>query len=179
MGVQDGVPYLLNAADHVVNSIGRKDVQFLLMGTGEDYDKLVSMRSELGLDDFVDLPGRVSDEFLASALQTMDVGMACDPINDFNHHCTMNKTLEYMVFGKPQVMFDIREGRHSAGDAAAYVSENDPKMFGESLVALLDDADRRKTMGELGRHRLCTELSWEHSVKQLRRAYACALQYND
>ena len=27
----------------------------------------------------------------------------------------MNKTLEYMAFGKPQVMFGTREGRFSAG----------------------------------------------------------------
>lgn len=179
MGVQDGVPLLLHAADHVVNTMGRKDVQFLLMGTGEDYEKLVSLRSDLGLNDYVDLPGRVSDEFLATALQTMDVGMACDPINEFNHHCTMNKTLEYMAFGKPQVMFDIREGRHSAGDAAAYVTVNDPKRFGEILVNLLDDADRRKLMGDIGRQRLSTALSWENSVTQLRKAYERALQYND
>ena len=44
----------------------------------------------------VDLPGRVTNEFLFAALQTMDLGVSCDPINPYNDHCTMNKVLEYM-----------------------------------------------------------------------------------
>ena len=61
----------------------------------------------------------------------MDLGVACDPINDYNDHCTMNKTLEYMAFGKAQVMFGTREGRYSAGDAALYVMENSAEKLGE------------------------------------------------
>ena len=66
----------------------------------------------------------MSNDFLFTAHKTIDLGVACDPINDYNDHCTMNKVLEYMAFGKPQVMFDLREGRESAGDAAWYVPEN-------------------------------------------------------
>jgi glycosyltransferase involved in cell wall biosynthesis len=175
MGVQDGVPYLLEMADYVVNKLGRKDVQFLLMGKGEDYEKVVQLRSTLGLEDYVDLPGRVSDEFLASALQTMDVGLACDPINDFNQHCTMNKTLEYMAFGKPQIMFEIREGRISAGEAAVYVAENSPSKFGDALLTLLGNEELRKQMGQVGRDRIMGPLSWEKSTSELKSAYERAL----
>jgi glycosyltransferase involved in cell wall biosynthesis len=175
MGVQDGVPYLIEMAKHLVHGMGRQDVQFLLMGKGEDYDKVVQMRDAAGLQDYVDLPGRVSDSFLATALQTMDAGLACDPINDFNQHCTMNKTLEYMAFGKPQVMFEIREGRVSAGDAAEYVTTNSAVEFAEKLAALLDDPERCRAMGEIGRARLRGNLSWEHSTAQLSLAYNRAL----
>jgi glycosyltransferase involved in cell wall biosynthesis len=177
MGVQDGVPYLIKMADHVVNKLGRKDVQFLLMGSGEDHGKVVQMRDELGLQDYIDLPGRVSDTFLATALQTMDVGLACDPINEFNQHCTMNKTLEYMAFGKPQVMFEIREGRVSAGDAAEYVDSNSPELFAEKLLSLLDDHARRQRMGQVGLERIRGELSWERSKAQLDKAYRRALVF--
>jgi glycosyltransferase involved in cell wall biosynthesis len=175
MGVQDGVPYLVRMADYVVNKLGRKDTQFLLMGKGEDYDKVVALRDELGLADFVDLPGRVSDEFLATALRTMDAGLACDPINEFNQHCTMNKTLEYMAFGKAQVMFEIREGRVSAGDAAVYVTSNSEAEFGDTLMGLLDDEPRRRQMGEEGLRRIQGDLSWRKSREQLDLAYKRAL----
>lgn len=171
MGVQDGVPYLLEAANHLVNTMGRKDIQFLLMGSGEDYETLLELRDKYQLQDYVDLPGRVSDEFLATALKTMDAGLACDPINEFNHHCTMNKTLEYMAFGKPQVMFEIREGRVSAGDAAVYVTKNCAATFAEELAKLMDDEQRRTEMGQIGHDRLHGELSWQESVKQLKLAY--------
>ncbi len=172
MGDTDGVVYLIDAAERIVHGMGRTDVQFLLMGTGPEYDRLIELRREKGLDDYVDLPGRVSDEFLATALQTIDLGVACDPINVYNDHCTMNKTLEYMAFGKPQVMFEIKEGKASAGDAARYVNENSAEQLAEAIVELLDDSETRKRMGEYGRKRLREELNWERSVEQLKSAYA-------
>lgn len=176
MGNADGVIHLIEAAAHVVQGRGRADVQFLLMGTGPEYANLARRRDELGLRDFVDLPGRVSNEFLFAALQTIDLGVACDPSNAYNDHCTMNKTLEYMAFGKPQVMFDVREGRFSAGEAARYVSGNSPEAMGEAILALLDDPGTRERMGRLGAERMRTELNWERSVAQLRRAYEVALE---
>src|SRR5262249_42870062 len=121
MGNADGVNYLIEAAAHLVHKRGRRDVHFLVMGSGPEFEALVRLRDGLGLQEFVDLPGRVSNDFLFTALQTIDLGVACDPINSYNDHCTMNKTLEYMAFGKPQVMFATKEGRASAGAAASYV----------------------------------------------------------
>lgn len=174
MGNADGVRYLIEAADHVVRVRGRTDVQFLLMGTGPEWQALVVLRDRLGLQAFVEMPGRVTNEFLFSALQTIDVGVGCDPINAYNDHCTMNKTLEYMAFSKPQVVFDLKEARASAGDAAVYVGENSPAKLGDALLELLDDPARRAAMGALGRERLHRELNWERSVAELLAAYRAA-----
>ena len=174
MGAADGVDYLLRAAHHIVQRRGRNDVQFLVMGSGPQYEALLKQRDALGVQECVEMPGRVSNEFLFSALQTMDLGVACDPINDFNDHCTMNKTLEYMAFGKAQVMFGTREGRVSAGDAARYVMENSAEDLGDSIIELLDDESARAVMGESGRQRLNAELSWNKSVDQLLSVYRYA-----
>jgi glycosyltransferase involved in cell wall biosynthesis len=175
MGNADGVDYLIDAADHIVRRLGRRDVQFLLMGTGPEYAALVAHRDRLGLQEFVDLPGRVTNEFLFTALSTIDVGVACDPINRYNDHCTMNKTLEYMAFGRAQVMFATKEGRASAADAAGYVEENSAAKLADKIVLLLDDEAARARMGAIGAERIRTELSWDRSVDQLLRAYAAAL----
>lgn len=174
MGDTDGVRYLIDAAEEIVHGMGRTDVQFLLMGIGPEYERLLALRAGKGLNDFVDMPGRVSDDMLATALQTIDVGVACDPINVYNDHCTMNKTLEYMAFGKPQVMFAVKEGKASAGAAARYVDENSSHKLAEAIVALLDDPEERDRMGGYGRTRLKEELNWERSVEQLTAAYAAA-----
>lgn len=171
MGNADGVDYLVRAADHLVHVLKREDTHFLIMGSGAEYDNLVRLRDELGLQSFVDLPGRVTNEFLFTALKTMDVGAACDPKNSYNDGCTMNKTLEYMAFGKPQVLFDIIEGRASAQEAALYVQENSAEKFAEALVELLDDPERREQMGAFGMKRLFEELNWERSVENLTGAY--------
>jgi glycosyltransferase involved in cell wall biosynthesis len=175
MGDADGVSYLIDAAGYMVNTLGRRDVQFLLMGTGPEHAALTAQRDRLGLQDYVDLPGRVTNEFLFTALQTIDVGVSCDPINPYNDHCTMNKVLEYMTFAKPQVLFDLREGRESAGDAAVYVGENSAARLAEAIGRLLDDAPIRERMGRLGRERIAGPLSWDRSVQQLLQAYGVAL----
>lgn len=176
MGNADGVSYLVEAAAHLVHQLGRRDVQFLLMGTGPEHHNIVAQRDRLGLGEFIDLPGRVSNETLFSALRTMDLGVACDPINPYNDHCTMNKTLEYMAFGKPQVMFATREGRTSAGEAAVYVTENSAPKLAEAIARTLDDPAGRERMGRIGEERIRTELNWERSVEQLRQAYEEALR---
>lgn len=175
MGDADGVRYLVEAAHHLVHTRGRRDIQFLLMGTGPEHVDLIRLRDELGLGEYIDMPGRVSNEFLFTALQTMDAGVACDPINHYNDHCTMNKTLEYMAFGKPQVMFGTREGRFSAGEAARYVMENSATALGDAIAELLDDPAARERMGRAGYERLNHELNWEKSTANLLAAYRHAL----
>ncbi len=175
MGDADGVVHLIEAARHIVEVRGRHDVQFLLMGTGPEHANLVRRRDELRLQEFIDLPGRVSNDYLFSALQTLDLGVACDPPNPYNDHCTMNKTLEYMAFGKPQVMFDVREGRFSAGESARYVAGDSSAALGDAVLELLDDPEARERMGAVGRERIRAELNWERSVEQLLRAYEVAL----
>ena len=175
MGNADGVDLILEAVSEIVNVRKRDDVQFLLMGTGPEHERLLELRTERGLQEFVDLPGRVSNDFLFSALKTMDLGVSGDPINSYNDHCTMNKVLEYMTFSKAQVMFDLKEGRASAGEASEYVSENSPIALADAITGLLDDERRRERMGVIGKQRMDGELSWTRSVEQLEAAYMHAL----
>lgn len=176
MGNADGVNYLIEAAKHIVQTRKREDVQFLLMGSGPEHADLVKQRDAMGLGAYVDMPGRVSNEFLFAGLKTMDLGVACDPINDYNDHCTMNKTLEYMAFGKAQVMFGTREGMFSAGDAARYVMENSAEKLGDAILEMLDNPATRERMGKIGHERLTTELCWEKSVQQILRTYERAMK---
>lgn len=175
MGSADGVHHLLEAADHLVKSLGRKDIQFLLMGTGPEYDRLVALRDQLGLQAYVDLPGWMTGEGLFRALQTIDLGVSCDPKNGYNDACTMNKVLEYMAFGKPQVMFDLVESRASAADAGYYVKEISARSLAEGIQRLVDDPALRHSMGQLGAERFRKWVDWGRSVEQLEQAYQVAV----
>jgi len=88
----------------------------------------------------------------------------------------MNKLLEYMAFGKAQVMFDLPEGRASAGGAAFYVTENSAERLGQAIDRLLNDSEARERMGQLGARRLHEHLGWERSVPNLLAAYEVALR---
>ncbi len=174
MGSADGVHVLLESAAAVVHEMGRRDVQFLLMGDGPEYAELLALRDKLKLTDYVDMPGWAKNDFLFPALKTIDLGVTCDVPNAYNHSCTMNKVLEYMAFAKPQVSFDLKESRASALDAGEYVAEVSPRKLAESIVNLLDNPARREEMGRKGYERLHRDLNWEKSVEQLLLAYETA-----
>ena len=162
MGPQDGVDIVVRAAHIVVSKLGRDDIAFTLIGSGDCFDDLVALRDELGLAGHVEFTGRAPDELVMSVMSTADAGLSPDPKNPLNDVSTMNKTMEYMVFGLPVVAFDLRETRVSAGDAAVYVQPNDEQQYAEAIVALLDDEPRREVMGKLARERVEQELAWDH-----------------
>jgi glycosyltransferase involved in cell wall biosynthesis len=162
MGPQDGVDIVVRAADIVVRKLGRDDIAFTLIGAGDCFDDLVALRDELGLAGHVEFTGRAPDEDVMRIMSTADAGLSPDPKNPLNDVSTMNKTMEYMVFGLPVVAFDLRETRVSAGDAAVYVQPNDEQQYAEAIVALLDDAPRRELMGKVARQRVEQELAWDH-----------------
>ena len=162
MGPQDGVDLAVRAAAHVVHDLGRDDVAFTFMGSGDSYSEIVDLRDELGLQDYVQLPGRVPDDTVVDVLSTAGVGLSPDPKNPLNDVSTMNKTLEYMAFGIPVVAFDLKETRVSAGPAASYVASGDIAAYARSIVELLDDDNKREAMGRAGRLRIEKELGWSH-----------------
>jgi glycosyltransferase involved in cell wall biosynthesis len=162
MGPQDGVDIVVRAADIVVNQLGRDDIAFTLIGSGDCFDDLVALRDELGLAGHVEFTGRAPDELVMRIMSTAEAGLSPDPKNPLNDVSTMNKTMEYMAFELPVVAFDLRETRVSAGDAAVYVQPNDERQYAEAIVALLDDEQRRALMGKLARERVEQELAWSH-----------------
>ncbi len=164
MGPQDGVDLAVRAVDHVVHRLGRSDISFTFIGSGESFDDLVALRHQVGVDDYLDLPGRLPDDAVAHLLSTADIGLCPDPKNPLNDVSTMNKTMEYMAFGLPVVSFDLRETRVSAARAAVYAEPNEVASFAELLVELLDDEPRRREMRDFGRQRVVDNLAWSHQA---------------
>ena len=171
MGPQDGVDYALRALQLLRDEIGRDDIHCVFMGAGDAFDEMVALSEQLGISDMVDFPGWAGDELIQRCLSTADVCVSPDPQNPFNDVSTMNKVVEYMAMGRPVVSFDLAETRVSAGDAAVYVDDNDELAFAKAIDALLQDPERRRQMGELGRRRVQQELSWEVSRRTLVRFY--------
>ncbi len=171
MGAQEGIPYLLKAALHIVRDLGRDDVRFMLAGGGPALEEMRRLSSQMELDDYVEFMGRVPDQALLEMLNTADVCVNCDEVNPMNDKSTMNKIMEYMALGKPIVQFELTEGRFSAREASLYARPNDALDFADKIVTLLDDPERRERMGQFGRQRVERHLAWQYEVPKLLAAY--------
>jgi len=171
MGKQDGVDYLLRSIQYIVHTKRRKDIGFVLIGRGSEWESLKEYCSNLKLEDFVNFTGRLLDEDMIEYLATCDVCVNPDTVNEFNSKSTMNKILEYMSLDKPIVQFDMIEGRYSAREASLYAKANDEVDFAEKILELLSDAKKRKKMGIYGRKRIEEKLQWKFSEQELFKAY--------
>lgn len=171
MGAQEGVQYLIEAAEYIVRKIGRTDIQFGLVGGGPELARMQRYAEERGLQDFMTFTGRASDDVLLGMLNTADVCVNPDEANAMNDKSTMNKVLEYMALGKPIVQFDLTEGRFSAGEASLYATGNDAVDLAQKVVQLIDDPQLRARMGEVGRRRVIESFSWTHEAPKLLAAY--------
>ncbi|NNL84442.1 MAG: glycosyltransferase family 4 protein [Myxococcales bacterium] len=171
MGYQDGIDYLLRALSHLVRDFRRDDFYCVLVGEGDARADLMRLATELGLDHRVRFTGRISDEDMLRALSSTDICVDPDPSNPFNDRSTMTKIMEYMALARPIVAFDLPEHRASAGEAALYAEPNDEISMARQLIALMDDPERCQRLGELGRHRVETQLAWQFQEQHLLKAY--------
>ncbi len=156
---------------HIVFTLGRHDIQFVLVGGGSSLKELKAEVSALALDDYITFTGRVSDADLLEVLSSSDVCVNPDRVNPMNDKSTMNKIIEYMALGRPVVQFDVTEGRRSAEEASLYALANDPIDFAQKILDLLADPEKRQTMGAIGRERVATSLAWPYQVPKLIAAY--------
>jgi glycosyltransferase involved in cell wall biosynthesis len=177
MGSQDGLDYLIDAARLIIRDWGRTDIQFVLVGAGPELPRLQDRARTLGIAEYVEFTGLVSSgRQLGSILVTADVCVSPDKANHMNDISTMNKIMDYMALGRPIVQFDLREGRVSAGGASLYAERNDVSSLAAGIVRIIDNPELGVRMGQTGRDRFLTSLSWEFQIPQLLAAYRRALQ---
>ena len=176
MGTQDGLDLLLDSIEHIVKRENRQDTHFLLVGGGTVLSELQEVIAKKHLAAFVTVTGQVSHDEVATYLSHADVGVAPDPKNAMNDNSTMIKIFEYMAFSLPVVLFDLKEGRRTAGPAALYAVPNDPVDFANQIARLLNSEELRQELGEYGRKRIEERLNWETEKVSLLRAYETALQ---
>jgi glycosyltransferase involved in cell wall biosynthesis len=175
MGSQDGLELLLESIASVARRWKRQDILFVLIGAGTDLPRLKALAAERGLESLLRFKGHLSDEEVAAYLSTAEVGVAPDPATPMNDKSTMNKILEYMAYGLPVVLYDLTEGRRSAGGGALYARPDDPEDFAREILRILDSESLRRELGACGRRRIEESLNWESEKTSLLEAYATAL----
>lgn len=171
IGKQEGLDYLINAAQYIVQERNRQDVHFICVGGGTELENIKALAAEKGVEEYFTFTGRVPDQQLLEALNTADVCVNSDEYNEMNRKSTMNKIMEYMALAKPIVQFDMEEGRFSAQEASLYARPNDSKDMAEKILLLLDDPGQRERMGAFGYERVNNKLEWKYEKENLYRAY--------
>ena len=176
MGAQDGIDLFVESMAELVHGQGRDDVQAVIVGCGTELERLKALAVQLQVTDQVTFTGFLSGEALLTAFSTFDIGVIPDPKNVYNDKIAMNKVFEYMTLGIPFAAFELDESMKTAGTAALYARNNDPRDLARRLAEIADQPELAARMAEEGRRRARSELVWEDERDQLLAAYARVLE---
>jgi glycosyltransferase involved in cell wall biosynthesis len=168
---QDGVEILPELVRVLRDEHGLSRVRLTIVGDGAARSAVEARCHEAGVEDRVEMTGRVPHEMIGGFLREADICIEPAPCNAFNHRCAMVKVYEYMAAGRPIVAYPLREVKRLGGDAILYGDSGDPAELAHHIVRLAADPGLRQTLAALGRERV-RELTWERSGESLLEAYA-------
>jgi len=164
-----GHDLVLRALDILRN---RDDLHYVIVGSGEDRERLEGIVRDMGIGDRVSFAGRVADEELPDYYRLCDIYVmpnrevleSTDSIEGFGI-----SFIEANACGKPSIAG--RSGGTSAavvdGVTGYLVDPEDPGELAEKIAYLADNPDAGADMGAKGRKRVIEEFSWEERARAL------------
>jgi glycosyltransferase involved in cell wall biosynthesis len=157
-------PMFLRAAARVRAQVA--DAAFVIAGEGDLMKGLRELAEQLGIERDVFFIGRCQD--VGRLLASSDIGVLSSKAEGF-----ANAILEYMAAGLPVVATDVGGVREaiSDGETGYIVSSGDDKKMAEVIVKLLNNPERARAMGQLGRSIVAEKFSFEHHLRNTLELY--------
>ena len=144
------------------------EARLLLVGKGEQRDRLEQLVAELGLEHHVVFTG-YRDRDLPQVLAAAD----CFALMAAGSDESCRAALEAMAAGRPVVARAVGALPETVldGETGFLVGDESPGAVAAALTAILADPARARAMGEMGRRRASSEFSPERSVTIVEAVY--------
>jgi len=168
----EGLPQLIDVAKNLIPKF--KNIRFLLVGDGEDYQSIKQLIKTEGLEEFFELPGRVPFEAVEGYYEKIDIFVyprlpveVCElvsPLKPFEAMYKKKAIVASDVAAQQEFIIDGYNGRlHKKGDV---------ESISDVIGSLILDENLRKKMGEQAHHWVIKERKWNDLAKQVENIYS-------
>lgn len=149
------------------------DVEYRVIGSGQDHQRLLYTIQDLGLSGHVHLMGRLSPEEVLSELRAADVFLLSSVSEGIS-----NAALEAMACGLPIVTADCGGMREAVTDGLEgfVVPAREPAPMAAALARLSADPPLRRRMGTAARDRILKDFSLRDQIRRFVRLYEGVIQ---
>ncbi len=147
--------------------LGESRLKILIIGDGEDNERIRAKISELYLEDKVICVGRIEYEDLPSYLLLGDVAVLPFLELDVAEFAFPGKVLQYLSTGLPTISMHLKglESTFPPDSGLVYVSTAEEMIA--QCMNVLDNHDYRSSLSILGRGRMEELCNWDRQVSRL------------
>jgi len=146
------------------------DAELVLVGDGEEREKLESLAETLRIADSVRFTGNVSRDSVYELLVEADLFTLASKSEGF---CVA--AIEAMAHGVPVVVSDIPTLNEVIGEAGIFADPEDPSSFATSMSRVLSEPDEWTHLSHSGSNRVRERFPLDQTVKQYLEVYeTCA-----
>jgi glycosyltransferase involved in cell wall biosynthesis len=164
------VDLLLTAFQQVVQVVPQ--ARLLMVGGGEDFDRVQNLARQLNIDQATCFTGRVAPEEVPDYFSLATVSV--DPVRDdlIAKARSPLKVLESLAVGVPVVTGDVGDRREMLrdGQLGVLVSAGDSPALAVGLLTLLQHPERRAAMARAARAQ-CEHWYWDQLVHDFSKIY--------
>lgn len=123
------------------------NLEFLVIGAGDDFERIQAVSRELGLDDCVRFLGRMPVEQLPKYLAEVDLGVVPILYDSFTRYMLPLKLLEYVHMGIPCVVSDTETIRaYFTDEMVRFFKPGDVEKLAEAIRELARDPVKRQQL---------------------------------
>ena len=141
-----------------------KSIKFLILGDGEDFNRLHQLAITLGLQDQVIMPGRIEYDLLADYLRLGHVALLPFKQELVTHGALPGKVLQYLACGLPTIATPLDGLQSMIPPNKGILYAKNSQEMANMAIALASNPQDRQAISELG-IKLMTDLcSWNQQL---------------
>ncbi len=162
-----GLRYLLEAVAEIHRE---REIRLVVIGKPKTDGVIERLVAELSLGDAVRFTGRISQEEFARYYAEATMAVIPSLYEGFGMPAG-----EAMACGVPVISTSGGALPEVVGDAGILVPPADKPALREAILALLNDPERRRRLGEAGLARVKNSLTWRHAAQKTVEVYREAM----
>lgn len=142
-------------------------LKFLILGDGEDFNRLQQLSNTLGLHNQVIMPGRIEYDSLADHIRLGHVALLPFRPEPVTHGALPNKVLQYLACGVPTVATPLDGLLSMAGNENGVTYSHSPNQMSIDALRILSDPQMLSNASRQGHHLINANCNWPKQLKSL------------
>ena len=144
-----------------------RSIKFLILGDGEDFNRLHQLAITLGLQDQVIMPGRIEYDLLADYLRLGQVALLPFKQGLVTHGALPGKVLQYLACGLPTIATPLDGLQSMILQSQGVIYADNSQEMANAAVRLVSDSRQRSNLSSHGIELMNLHCNWQNQLQSL------------